>query len=132
MIEKDIEKNLKEALKSAYSPYSNVKVAAAIEFSVNGKREVVYGVNVENVSYGLTCCAERSAVSTAILKGMTTIEKIYVMSNQEKPITPCGACRQVVSEFIGDPDAPVICVNEAGTDNWQTSIEQLLPNRFDL
>jgi cytidine deaminase len=119
-------------LGKAYSPYSGVKVAAAVEYEVNGEKKVAYGVNVENVSYGLTVCAERSAISAAIAQGMTSISALHVMSNQEQAISPCGACRQVVTEFMGQVDGPVMCVNQAGTEVWESTLGQLLPNRFDL
>ena len=123
---------LSEMLSRAYSPYSGVKVAAAVEYEVNGEKKIAYGVNVENVSYGLTVCAERSAISAAIAEGMTSISALHVMSNQEQAISPCGACRQVVTEFMGNVDGPVKCVNQAGTETWESTLGQLLPNRFDL
>ena len=119
-------------LNKAYSPYSGVKVAAAVEYEVNGEKKIAYGVNVENVSYGLTVCAERSAISAAIAQGMTSISALHVMSNQAQAISPCGACRQVVTEFMGEPNGPVMCVNQAGTEKWESTLGQLLPNRFDL
>ena len=119
-------------LSKSYSPYSGVKVAAAIEFEVEGKKQLAFGVNVENVSYGLTVCAERSAISSAIALGMSSITKLYVMSNQAQPISPCGACRQVVTEFMADAGGQVLCVNEAGDKQWQSTLGQLMPNRFEL
>jgi cytidine deaminase len=127
-----IKTKLTSTLAKAYSPYSNVKVAAAVEYEVNGEQRVAYGVNVENVSYGLTICAERSAISNAIVDGMTKFSAVYVMSNQQAPISPCGACRQVLSEFMCDPQAPVECVNESLDKTWSSTMGDLLPNRFDL
>ncbi|MBF7073469.1 cytidine deaminase [Glaciecola sp. MH2013] len=127
-----LHRNLRDVLSRAYSPYSGVKVAAAVEYELNGETHVSYGVNVENVSYGLTVCAERSAISTAIGLGMKKITALHVMSNQQDPISPCGACRQVVTEFMGDVDGPVHCVNESCEKSWKTTLGQLLPNRFDL
>jgi cytidine deaminase len=127
-----IQTQLISTLAKAYSPYSTVKVAAAIEYIVDGEHHVAYGVNVENVSYGLTVCAERSAISNAIVGGMTHISAVHVMSNQAQPISPCGACRQVLTEFMQTPSAPVICVNESLDKTWSSTLGELLPNRFDL
>lgn len=127
-----IKARLKEVLAKAYSPYSEVKVAAAVLYEVNGKTRIAYGVNVENVSYGLTICAERSAVSSAIVDGMEKVSAVYVMSNQASPISPCGACRQVLTEFMQFPDGLVECVNETLDKTWTSSLGELLPNRFEL
>ena len=127
-----IKAQLKSTLKRAYSPYSTVKVAAAVEYEVDGQSRVAFGVNVENVSYGLTICAERSAISNAIVDGMTKVSAVYVMSNQKMPISPCGACRQVLTEFMHCADGPVECVNETLDKTWSSTLGDLLPNRFDL
>lgn len=127
-----IQAELLNTLEKAYSPYSKVKVAAAIEYEVNGEHKVAYGVNVENVSFGLTVCAERSAISSAIVEGMTHISAVHVMSNQAEPISPCGACRQVLTEFMQTPNAPVTCVNEKIDKTWSSTLGELLPNRFEL
>ena len=132
MQNKSIQTQLVSALEKAYSPYSSVKVAAAVEYEVNGEQHVAYGVNVENVSYGLTVCAERSAISNAIMGGMTHINAVHVMSNQAEAISPCGACRQVLTEFMQSPSAPVTCVNESRDKTWSSTMGELLPNRFDL
>lgn len=127
-----IHTKLKSTLAKAYSPYSNVKVAAAVEYEVNGEIRIAYGVNVENVSYGLTICAERSAISNAIIDGMTKVSSVYVMSNQDQPISPCGACRQVLTEFMQSADGRVECVNEKVDKTWLSTLGDLLPNRFVL
>jgi cytidine deaminase len=127
-----IKTQLKSNLEKAYSPYSKVKVAAALEYKVNGEPRVAYGVNVENVSYGLTVCAERSAISSAIVDGMKNIDAVYVMTNQEAPISPCGACRQVLTEFMHSPNGNVECVTEDLSKTWHCTLGELLPNRFDL
>jgi len=123
---------LRRKLALAHSPYSHVNVAAAVEYEVAGEKRIAYGVNVENVSYGLTVCAERSAISTAVTDGMKKISAVYVMSNQPHPISPCGACRQVVTEFMQDAASPVLCVNEQNTEAWSSTIGDLLPNSFNL
>jgi cytidine deaminase len=127
-----IVEGLKARLAHSHSPYSGVQVVAAVEYEVAGEKRIAYGVNVENVSYGLTVCAERSAISTAVTDGMKGITALYVMSNQADPISPCGACRQVVTEFMQDPQAPVLCVNQAQDKDWHSTMGELLPNRFNL
>lgn len=123
---------LRHLLAKSHSPYSNVQVAAAVAYLIDGETRLAYGVNVENVSYGLTICAERSAISAAIVDGMQSVTALYVMSNQAQAISPCGACRQVVSEFMNEPTAKVLCVNQQQNQKWESSIGELLPNRFDL
>jgi len=128
----EIMQGLTQRLGYSHSPYSGVQVVAAIVYESNGEERIAYGVNIENVSYGLTVCAERSAVSNAVIDGMQSIKALYVMSNQADPISPCGACRQVVTEFMQDPNAPVLCVNKALSKDWNSTLGALLPNRFDL
>ena len=90
----------KEVSKNSYSPYSKFKVGAAVMFE-SGK--VYCGANVENVSYGITLCAERSAISSAISSGeKTKIKAIAVYSPNQKNCLPCGACRQWLAEFAPD------------------------------
>ena len=86
----------------AYAPYSNFAVGAAL--LAGGK--VITGCNVENLSFGLTICAERVAVGAAIAAGLREIEAVVVVAETELPVSPCGACRQVLAEF-GDP---LICL----------------------
>jgi cytidine deaminase len=128
----EIIEGLSQHLRRSHSPYSGVQVSAAVVYETNGEEQVAYGVNVENVSYGLTVCAERSAISSAVTNGMQFIKALYVMSNQTDPISPCGACRQVVTEFMQDPTAPVLCVNKTLSKNWESNLGDLLPNRFNL
>lgn len=99
-IEKKLWEAAKKARENSYSPYSNYRVGAAI---LCGKR-IYSGTNVENSSYGATICAERSAVAQAISEGEKSIDAVLVVT--EKPASPCGICRQVLSEFCQD-DTPV-------------------------
>jgi len=95
----------REAATSAYAPYSHFRVGAAI---LCGDDSVYTGVNVENRSYGLTVCAERNAVFHAMGEGHRTIKAVAVSCpDADYPVSPCGACRQVLSEFA-DPSCPVI------------------------
>jgi cytidine deaminase len=111
-----------KACRKAYAPYSHYKVGAALL----GKSGQVYlGCNVENASYGLTCCAERNAVFSAVSAGETEFEAIAVATRNGG--SPCGACRQVLSEF-----APDLKIYIAGKDGRikTTSIKKLLPGAF--
>ncbi len=97
-------KSAKEATENSYAPYSRFRVGAAL-LCRNG--EVIQGVNIENRSFGLTICAERSAVSAALTRGIRDFEAIAVYCpDAGYPVSPCGACRQVLSEFVGS-DFPV-------------------------
>jgi cytidine deaminase len=88
----------RRALENAYSPYSKVKVGAALLMS-DGK--VYSGCNVENASYGATICAERAAVLKAVSDGRRKIKAVLVVTNQKEIWPPCGMCRQVLAEFSG-------------------------------
>lgn len=102
----------KNVLKNSYSNYSNFKVAAALKLK-NG--EVITGVNVENASFGLSNCAERSALFTAYSKGIRKedIKEILITTEQDDFISPCGACRQVMNELM-PIDAKVHLSNNKG------------------
>ncbi|PID86937.1 MAG: cytidine deaminase [Chloroflexi bacterium] len=111
-----------EARQNAYAPYSNYAVGAAL-LADNGR--FYTGCNVENTSYGLTICAERTAVVKMVSDGVRKIEAIVVCT--ENAGSPCGACRQVLSEFAGD--VPVWLVDAAGNGR-ETTLLTLLPDRF--
>jgi len=121
----------KYAATNAYAPYSHFSVGAAL-LTISG--EIIHGANVENASYGLTVCAERSAIVSAISHGKRNFKAlaIWAAQNQGGSITPCGACRQVLLELM-PPEAPII------TPNIQTemppilmSVKALLPAAFSL
>ena len=112
-------------LERAYVPYSKFPVAALL-IDNNGKK--YKGVNVENASYGLTLCAERNAITTAVTGGMKKIKLLVVTGNTSEPISPCGACRQVIREF-SDKDTVIILANKDGKYE-STSLEKLLPYSF--
>ncbi len=102
----------KENIKNAYVPYSKFRVSAVLELK-NG--EIYKGINVENASYGLSNCAERSALFAAYSNGVKKedIKQIMVYTDKEHFVSPCGACRQVMRELI-EEDAPVIFANSKG------------------
>jgi cytidine deaminase len=99
------------AAEDAYAPYSHFPVGAAL---LTDDGELITGVNVENVSYGLTICAERSAIVRAVSQGETRFSAIAVWATRRPhgAVTPCGACRQFLAEFL-KPDAPVIMSTSA-------------------
>ena len=107
----------------AYAPYSQFRVGAALESSDG---TVFLGCNVENASYGLTICAERSAVFAAVSAGATRFRRAVVVSDVDPPAAPCGACRQVLAEF--GLDLPIDGVGSQGTVRWRLS--DLLPAAF--
>lgn len=114
----------REATGTSYSPYSRFRVGAAL-LCEDGT--IVTGVNVENRSYGLTICAERSAVVSAIAAGHSTFRAIAIYgADADSPLSPCGACRQVISEFM-PPDALVICVDRTGRRETY-SLAAMLPH----
>ncbi|MGF7185416.1 cytidine deaminase [Desulfitispora alkaliphila] len=113
-----------EAKKNAYAPYSKFPVGAALLTTDNS---IFTGCNVENASYGLTNCAERTAVYTAVAAGYSNFKAIAIVTNLEELATPCGACRQVLIEFGSEID--IIVGNEKGEYQVYTSGE-LLPSCF--
>ena len=112
---------------TAYTPYSNFKVGAALLCS-DGR--VFRGCNVENASYGLCNCAERTAFFSAIAHGYKPgdFEQLVVIGDTDGPIAPCGACRQVILE-LGGNQLPVLLTNLKG-DIFDTSASAQLPNAF--
>lgn len=110
----------------AYAPYSKFRVGAAVQ--MNGK--VFEGANIENASYGLAICAERTAISAAVNAGCHDLEGVAVITDASPPSSPCGACRQVLYEFAKDPTKVVVtAVNPAGEHRAWT-LAELLPGGF--
>lgn len=110
----------------AYVPYSNYWVGAAL---LTASGEIVAGCNVENATYGATCCAERSAVFAAVAQGHTSFRAVAVVTNGEAPGTPCGICRQVLAEFGSDLE--VLCFTPEGAEAHYR-LSELLPHAFKL
>lgn len=114
-----------EAREKAYAPYSGFKVGAALLAS-NGK--VYTGCNIENAAFGHSICAERTAVFKAVSDGEKTFAALAVVADTEEPVSPCGACRQVLAEFSAD--MRVIMANTKGKFVLST-VKQLLPYAFN-
>jgi cytidine deaminase len=112
-----------EARGKAYAPYSNYAVGAAL---LTRSGQIFHGVNVENAAYPMTICAERAAVSTAVSEGELTYTAIAIAT--ENGGSPCGACRQVLSEF--GLETLVLLVNGDGEVKLETTIGALLPKAF--
>ncbi|MEM1525964.1 MAG: cytidine deaminase [Ignisphaera sp.] len=119
-------KDVEKVLPNSYAPYSGIHVTAAV---LTSKGNVYLGVNVENASYGLTICAERVAIASAITNGEKEFTAIVIASNTDEPLPPCGACRQVLAEFVNN-DIVIIShsVNTKKSKIWRLS--ELLPHTF--
>lgn len=113
------------ARSNAYVPYSNFPVGAAL-LTTDGK--VYKGVNIENAGYSMTNCAERTAMFKAVSEGDLKFAAIAVAADTEGPVSPCGACRQVMAEFC-PPEMPVYLTNLKG-DVQETTVKDLLPGAF--
>jgi cytidine deaminase len=115
----------RKVMKNAYAPFSNFRVGAAILTSTG---QVFVGCNVENSSYGMTNCAERTAIFSAIAKGGPELEirAVAVANDHGVPCSPCGACRQVIYEF--GPSA--VIYYQGATGPKQNLITELLPEGF--
>lgn len=124
----DLLEKARQAALNSYSPYSGFRVGAALKLS-NGA--VVTGTNVENVSYGLTICAERSALASAVAQygPEIRVEAVAVTNLNDAPSPPCGACRQVLAEFTL-PEAPISFPSEDGIRTMPFAA--LLPFTFDM
>ena len=123
-VRRRLEKAARAAAKASYSPYSNFRVGAAV-LTDSGK--IFSGTNVENASYGLANCAERSAIFAAASQGERKVRCVVVYTPTSTPTMPCGACRQVINEF--GPEAMIVSVCNS-SKYVETTIDQLLPASF--
>lgn len=123
----ELVKRAAEAAKAAHAPYSNFHVGAAL---LTADGEIFTGCNVENASYGLTNCAERTAIFSAVAAGHKKFAAIAIVADGDQPPYPCGACRQVIAEFC-DPETPVLIASQKALNDYeQTTIGDLLPWTF--
>ena len=125
-------KNLEQALiarKRAYTPYSNFKVGAAILLKDG---TYIHGANIENASFGLSNCAERSAMFSLYSQGYQKedIVSMTIVANDHDPVSPCGACRQVMHELL-PKDTKIFLANTKG-EIMETTTDGLLPYAFVL
>ena len=110
---------------NAYVPYSHFPIGAVL---VTAEGKIYTGVNVENASFGLTNCGERTAIFKAVSEGERSFKELIIYGQTEKPVSPCGACRQVMAEFFG-PDLPVTLVAKDKSTVVMT-VKELLPYSF--
>lgn len=114
-----------EVSQQAYVPYSHFPVSAVL---VTKDDQIYTGVNIENASFGLTNCGERTAIFKAVSEGARSFKELIVYGQTEKPLSPCGACRQVMAEFF-EPDLPVTLVSKDKSTVVMT-VKELLPYSF--
>lgn len=115
----------KKARENAYIPYSHFAVGAAVR-TADGR--IFTGCNIENASYGLTVCAERNAIFAAVKEGVREFQALCVTAATPEPVSPCGACRQVMAEF----HIPVIYLTNVEGKCLETTLDKLLPYSFVL
>jgi cytidine deaminase len=125
MEEKELIGEAMKARELAYVPYSKFKVGAAL---VSKDGQIFHGCNIENAAFSVTNCAERTALFKAYSDGVTSFETLIVVADTEGPVSPCGACRQVISELC-DANMEVILTNLKG-DIQRTTVAELLPGAF--
>ncbi|MHB8131686.1 MAG: cytidine deaminase [Mobilitalea sp.] len=127
---KNLIREAKEGMKNAYTPYSNFHVGAAL---LTTKEKIYTGCNIENVAYGPTNCAERTALFKAISEGERDFAAIAIVGGKKGVITdfvpPCGVCRQVIREFV-DPKSFLVILARSEDDYMVYSLEALLPLSF--
>ena len=119
-----LERAARAAARGAYAPYSKFRVGAAV---LGGSGKIYSGCNVENASYGLCNCAERTAIFSAVASGERKVRAVIVYTPTIAPTMPCGACRQVINEF--GPTATIVSIcNRAA--RIETTLDRLLPEAF--
>lgn len=121
---KELMKIARKARQNAYAPYSRFAVGAAL-LAESGR--VYTGCNIENASYGLTCCAERNAIFAAVGAGERRFKMLAVAADSPKPVAPCGACRQVIAEF----GIPLVVMGNLKEAIKTMTAEELLPYGFE-
>ena len=115
-----------KAKENSYSPYSNFAVGAVV---LAGSGKVYMGANIENASFPAGCCAERSAIFSALSNGEKVLEKLVIVASDDKVVYPCGVCRQVILEHM--KNGIIVCAkNENEYEEYK--IADLLPHSFDL
>jgi len=119
-----LEKSARAAARGAYAPYSKFRVGAAV---LGGSGRTYSGCNVENASYGLCNCAERTAIFSAAAAGERKVRAVVVYTPTVTPTMPCGACRQVINEF--GPTAIVVSICDRAA-RIETTLDRLLPEAF--
>lgn len=112
-------------MQNSHSPYSHFKVGCALRTK---NQEIFMGTNVENASYGGTICAERVAIFNAVSKGQKEIQELLIITDTDEPASPCGFCRQVMSEFM-DPEA-IITTSNLQKKFRKFLLSELLPYSF--
>lgn len=120
---KELMKIARKARQNAYAPYSHFAVGAAL-LAESGR--VYTGCNIENASYGLTCCAERNAIFAAVGAGERRFKMLAVAADSSEPVAPCGACRQVIAEF----GIPLVVMGNLKEAIKTMTAEELLPYGF--
>ncbi len=122
----DLRRAAANVRENAHAPYSNFKVGAA----VRGASGAVYvGCNVENAAYPEGTCAEAGAIAAMVAAGEVRLSAVYVIAGSDRPVPPCGGCRQKLAEF-GDADVPVTMATATGAED-STTIGALLPGAFN-
>ena len=120
---KELMKIARKARKNAYAPYSHFAVGAAL-LAESGR--VYTGCNIENASYGLTCCAERNAIFAAVGAGERRFKMLAGAADSPEPVAPCGACRQVIAEF----GIPLVVMGNLKEETKTMTAEEMLPYGF--
>ena len=123
----ELKRRAREAARQSYAPYSKFPVGAAV---LTDRGDIFAACNVENASFGLSVCAERNAIFHAVAQGARKIVAIVVYASTPTITPPCGACRQVASEF--GPDATIVCINDDERAERSFTLGALLPMAFAL